>query len=278
MPYFSGMQRTRSRLRWVFHAAIKPLVAWSLRGKDVYIFHGIRRSGNHACINWVANALAGEEVRLSRLTEGQFNAYTSDILFVDSFVQESAWTTLWRMWLNRRHFWQAKKVLLSTEDVPVDLHHYLNLPGAHHIGITRDLSSVLASRIKKYAAARAQHPSSLFYRNFIVTPEILDIFKQVRRLPKVWHYDAWLQSPAWRREFLKSLGLEVDVMPPMSVQAGGSSFGSHSEADPSAFLNRHTQVTCPPWLPPLVAAVDEVLTDEERRRLADWAAEGGAHG
>lgn len=264
------MQRLRRSLRWVFHAVIKPFVAWSLRGKDVYIFHGIRRSGNHACINWVANALAGKEVKLRRLTEGQFNQYGDDILFVDSFVQESAWTTLGRMWLNRRHIRRARVVLLSTEDVPVGLHHFLNLPGVQHVGITRDLASVLASRIKKYDAAKRAH-ATLFYLNFTVTPEILRIFREVRLLPKVWHYDAWLQSPAWRKEFLQGLGLEVDVMPQMSSQAGGSSFGSSADADPTAFLNRHTQVPCPPWLPPMVEAVEEVLTDEERRRFAEWA-------
>ncbi len=270
MKYFSLMQQLRWALRWVFHVTLKPLVAWSLRGKDIYIFHGIRRSGNHACINWVANALAGEEVELRRLTEGQFNQYCDDILFVDSFVQESAWTTLWRMGVNRRHLKRATKVLLSTEDVPVDLHHFLNVRRAQHIGITRDLASVLASRIKKYDAAKRSH-ASLFYLNFTVTPEVLGIFREVRRLPKVWHYDAWLQSAAWRREFLRDLGLEVDVMPQMSSQAGGSSFGSSSDADPTAFLNRHTQVPCPPWLPPMVEAVDEALSDEERARFADWA-------
>lgn len=83
----------------------------------------------------------------------------------------------------------------------------------------------------------------------------------------VWHYDSWLTDATWRKEFLRRLYLEVDLIPSITSQGGGSSFGA---GDSSNQDKRFLYIQCPENLKPMIEAMLQKLPAEEREIAEQW--------
>ena len=255
-------------LKSLFHWVLRKWIERRLRGKELWFFYGIRRSGNHACINWVANAHVGESVQHKQLGFGIFFEYgDQQVFFINSFAQVPPVELALNLWRYRAVWDACPTIFLSREDTPNDTGHFMDVPhlATHVIGITRSMPNVLASRLKKYGEEIVK-PNGGIAGVFVVNSNILQQFFEARNEPKVWHYDEWLHDPAWRRRFLDALGLGPDLMPGMSIQGGGSSFGQESGAKTA----RHALVPCPEAVKAVVMPLLERLPEEEQAVMRHW--------
>jgi hypothetical protein len=266
------MVKIRIKLRSWFHALVRPWFISLIGDKEIWYFQGIRRSGNHACIDWLINARLGEAVEPKELSHYLFYKYSDDLVFINSYAQESAVAMLWHVLLNRRALKKASILVVSLEDESSELDHFLNLLelANFHIGITRLLPNVFSSRIKKMQTERLKNEGGIG-RNFEIDERVASLFFEARRAPMVWHYDSWLTDATWRKEFLRRLYLEVDLIPSITSQGGGSSFGA---GDSSNQDKRFLSIQCPENLKPMIEAMLQKLPADEKEIAEQWLRQG----
>ena len=123
----------------------------------------------------------------------------------------------------------------------------------------------MASRLKKIGTESLLAHGGIA-GNFGVDRTILSMFFEARGAPIVWHYDRWLSDAAWRNEFLEKLQLTVDIIPPVTTQGGGSSFGESDSSRNSRFL----KIQCPNELRLLLSEHLGALPQEEKAITEDW--------
>lgn len=263
----NSMESVRSRSRNLFHSLVAPVFKGMVNGKEIWYFQGIRRSGNHACIDWLINARLGRAVKPQQLSHYLFYQYTEEVVFINSYAQESALDMLRHVWLNRKAIRKCQVIMLSIEDESNELNHFLNLHEVadYHIGITRLLPNVLSSRLKKFGTESLLESGGIG-GNFGVDRRILSLFFEARRSPIVWHYDRWLSDATWRNEFLEKLHLTADIIPPVTTQGGGSSFDRGDSSRNKRFL----KIQCPDELWSLLMEHLGALPEEEKAITADW--------
>ena len=87
------MYKLRAFAFWI----LKKISIDFFRGKAVYFFSGVRRSGNHACIDWIANAIARKQTSMEK-TNGYLTTKDKKIIFLNeiNFNGEFAYFTLLR--------------------------------------------------------------------------------------------------------------------------------------------------------------------------------------
>ena len=261
------MPNARAKLRSWFHALARPWVRSLIKDKEIWCFQGVRRSGNHACIDWLINARLGEAVESEQLSHYLFYRYTPELIFINSYAQESAIVMLWHVFLNRRALEEASILVVSLEDESSELDHFLNLRelAKFHIGITRLLPNVFSSRIKKMQTERVKDEGGIG-RNFDIDQRVISLFFEARQASMVWHYDSWLTDAFWRKKFLRRLHLEVDVIPSITSQGGGSSFGAGDSNRDKRFL----KIQCPQELKPMIETVLPELSAHEKDITERW--------
>lgn len=226
----------RNALRRAVHKSLG--LAWRLMvdpGKVVH-FSGLRRAGNHACINWVANAVYGDKVWHRKLEHYLFLHYPGNrIFFINSYGQERAFPLFRQLWRYRKNIANCEYLFLSVEDEPPSFRHFLR-PGngsdAVRVHIRRSLFNTMASRAKKLEVDAGKPATGRMVDFGINEPLLAAEFAARRSDALQWDYDRWLEDPQWRTDFLAQLGLERDIMPGMSVEGGGSSFGYTGEGGP----------------------------------------------
>lgn len=259
----------RKAVRFIFHITLIPLFKILLKRKEIWFFEGIRRSGNHACIYWIANARLKRKAPPQELSHYCFYSFSKEVFFINSYAQESALTMLKHVWKNRRLVIRCKILFLSIEDESSSLLHFLNLSQfAHrHIGITRSLPNVLASRLQKIERESLKLKEGIA-QNFVITPKILRLFFKAREAKYVWIYDDWLSDLEWRAEFLASVGLSMDIMPEVTPQGGGSSF--ETRAVQLEQNRRFERVECPSDLHEMILGSCARLPKDECDLLRNW--------
>lgn len=221
----------RAMARRAVHALLG--IAWGMLKKPAKVVHftGLRRSGNHACINWLANAVYGENVNHHELGHYLFRSWPGGrVVFINSYAQERASVLLRELWKHRTAIAQGEYLFLGLEDAPPAFTHFLQPgSGAIRIHVDRSIFNTMASRAKMMER-QARSGRSATAVDFSVNAKLLEAFFADRRSSMLqWNYDQWLEDPAWRRDFLAKLGLVHDILPDMSTEGGGSSFGNSSK-------------------------------------------------
>lgn len=259
----------RGKCRLIFHGTLRPIFKWLLRNKEVWYFEGIRRSGNHACIYWVANARLGMNVKPMQLSHYLFYCFSENCVFINSYAQESAIVMLLHVWKNRKFIRRCKILFLSIEDESSELIHFLNARSYafRHIGITRSLPNVLASRLQKQRR-ESMKPGDGIAKNFEVTLRVLNLFFKAREAETVWMYDDWVSNSSWRREFLSYMNLKADIMPGVTPQGGGSSFETKEMND--AQNERFKLIECPTELHSILVENRNRLPRKEWNAVQRW--------
>jgi hypothetical protein len=211
--------------------------------KRAFLLHGLKRSGNHAVINWLLGtnsfAFHNNIIPIAKILTGEKDMPAPLPL---------------KSWLARRHalpFWETwkarnKDLLITLEDHPVDLSPFTDLPeDARNILILRDPYNLFASRIRKASlvdnASYQTEPGPLFDRAIIRwkehAREFLGDTKVLKNLTTIY-FDRWFQSEPYRRAICAGLGLEFSdiTLSKVSDHGGGSSF------DLSSFDNKASQM------------------------------------
>lgn len=255
------MTKLKLFVLWVFRLYGR----WVLRKKKVIVVSGLRRSGNHACIAWLANAYVGErsqsqnQGKINVWNEGNF-LHLNEVNWPDHFqfpilLQHAA------SWLKK-----AKVVLISIEDEMSIDGDMWTPPGSIQIYVRRRTLDLIASRITyncKCAQQGIDKGDMMIDENmFRMQRSLISMSEQDVLL---WNYDAWVQSAEWRMAFLRKLGLEVDLAPEMSRYGGGSSFVGQDKSALARLdsVTRWESVQWPKRVVDLLSENTDLLDEEE---------------
>ncbi len=269
----------RKATRSATHVVLRAIWGGMRKSTKVFHFAGLRRSGNHACINWLVNSIYGSSVEYRQLDHYLFREFPEGRVFlINSYAQEPALSVFRYVWKYRRKIARCEYLFLSLEDEPPSFTHFLrpkdNTPGVVNIHIDRTVFNLLSSRAKKIDVETGK-PKTGIAGNFHMEEKLWEGFFQYRRAALLhWEYDQWLIDPEWRQAFLRSVGLLHDIMPGMSIEAGGSSFGDTStEQMKDAGKARYKAQAVPAeWLDLIEQRFLNDLTLKEREQLTELRA------
>ena len=226
---------------------------------QIWAFHGMRRSGNHAVLNWTG--LPRSTFFLNDILQHEQVA----VVFGDPFTPKGFWAWFLRLSLRKR----MRKPLLkagrrlasgglcvSLEDWPIEAPIFDPWPRrCRHILLLRDPMNMFASRIRMMGG-RMHH----FYgkdRADLYFQHSIDLWKEhareflgeTDRLPGHVgiYYDRWVADPIYRAGIAASLGLVPDerALNRVASEGGGSSFEGMAPLGDDAItrrLSRHNQL------------------------------------
>jgi len=245
------------------------LVTLLLYGKKVIHVTGLRRSGNHACIYWLANAIEQKRMQLDKFPENKhlYKSETGKVTFINNIYEVySPYYYLWVLIKKLPLLRKCDYVILSSEDLPADFFHYRVPAHACNIYCSRSVLNLFSSRWKMFTEqAISKRPL------VTIDKSVIDIMLSYSASTKYieWNYDDWLSISSYRKEFLENIGLSVDLMPEEAHQGGGSSFSSKSNFIERS--ERYKQVVLPLFIKQILLK-DEysyLLKDSERKYLLD---------
>ncbi|MCZ6672887.1 MAG: hypothetical protein O7C75_08105 [Verrucomicrobia bacterium] len=233
-------------------------------GKRVLYICGMRRSGNHAFVDWLTNAIEARKVTYK--IEKEFYPFrisdSGDTVFLNEVNMISGKEYLKILMKRFRRIRACKTVIISAEDVAPNYNNFRIPNPVYSIYVERSLLNLIASRLhnlKRYAAdgiGWSRQNVDLIFFNRIKSWRDPSGFQ-------VWKYDEWLKSPSYRKEFLKSLDLEHDLVPGLSTDGGGSSITEKTKTPvPKEAMTRYNQVEFPKWI------VEQLLSDGIRELLS----------
>lgn len=238
--------------------------------KIVYVFSGVRRSGNHACIGWVNNALAGVDDELTRVSHKVYWSKKSEVLHLNevNFLGPIGYIYFLRQHKNRIK--KAKIIFLSLEDYcPKSDSDFYAAKGAKFVYITRGLLSTVASRMA-YNVKRAQ--DGIDRGDVHIDQKLFSIIKETKSRQPLWIFENWSNDPDWRKSFLGQLGLSDDISPKMTEHGGGSSFHGMNKKSTKAMTDdeRWSSINWPVRVKELILQNKDLLTQEEIDFLDKW--------
>lgn len=195
----------------------------------------MRRSGNHALIGWLVNALEHQQTEL--IGGGGTDYWVSSVnsgrvLFLNEINWLSASGYLHLLWRNRGALRTAKAVIISTEDVDLSYSDCWRLPRqAEKIVVRRSTLNIIASRLR-HAVDTARlgkgRGDMIIDRQFF--EKLLTLARSDPSEWIIWDYDRWLAAEGtYRSDVLARLGLSFDHHPHMPREGGGSSFSGRDE-------------------------------------------------
>lgn len=234
----------------VFRNIVYLHISFLLRNKRVYVICGMRRSGNHACINWLLNALEA--------SSSTFIPIDSDRCYVSEknktlFFNEANYYGLrffWSLlWAQRRKLHSVENVIISLEDYVPDENSDPYAPkNSTPIIVERRTLNLVASRLQRLLnqAMEGKDRGDMGIDRYFF--EKLHRFSQKRDHKwKRWSFESWLLNEEnYQEKFLDSIGLSVNITPNISTHGGGSSFtGQTGVPSSSEILSRWEKVNWP---------------------------------
>lgn len=247
---------------------LSSLVRYLLRGTRIYFVCGMSRSGNHALVNWLANAVEGRETEY-RKVDGHpylFDFGSDRTLFLNNVRIRSTRHYLKTLRNRRSRIRGSRALILSAENVPPAWRDWRVPRWDEKIFVRRSLLNLVASRLKglKKRAAEGVGDGQLtidedFFRTLSLWEEAAGFH--------VWSYDRWQESGEYRQDFLRKLGLEEDIVPGMG-SVGSSSFDEGKAPEGDRALRRYEQVEFPSRVVGLLERFAHLLSDSEKRYLS----------
>lgn len=205
--------------------------------------YGLRRSGNHAVIEWILKNLSGCNERHVIKESMIFSGNSCHLNAINQYRNEAL--------LRIDHLFATssfKNLIISYEDRPSNSATEFSL-GYTKVVIIRDIYNVIASRYKKLIDTKSQPGWQQLMK---IDESIFTIWKQHAAAAKqgttMIRFEDWIEGKEARNAISKSLGLEnLDHTNTMSHHGGGSSFNPHHWTPPSGsdLNNRWRQVELP---------------------------------
>jgi len=204
-------------------------VHYLLGGRKVWVFAGLRRSGNHAIIAWIINGLEGRPTPYDAIDAVCWftSSDSGETIFLNEVNRVPGTSYLEELWKRRKLLRRARNIILSYEDSPVGCFSHWKTPLyiRQRIFIHRSLLNIIASRLEKLRRA-AQDGQRLPMMG--IDESMLDALLSLSTAPpslcKTIKFDQWVDDPAYRQALAEELGLHGDILPGISKEGGGSSF------------------------------------------------------
>lgn len=250
--------------------AIYMHLRWLFRKNNLYVVCGMRRSGNHACINWLLNALEERESSFEEVKGDRCYISNSGKTF---FLNEANFYGL-------NHYWklviEQKKVIKSCTNVIISLEDFEPSSGinpfiiasATKIMVTRSLLNLIASRLQRAMnqAKEGKDRGDMSVRESFFSNLNWIMNNKTDKSWLFWSFDEWLQnSNQCRQQFLQRLGLAVNLTPAMSLQGGGSSFtGQRLIPTAEEIESRWDNIQLPSSVIKLINQNPQLLTEQEQ--------------
>lgn len=221
------------------------------RCERVFLVYGMRRSGNHALIRWLVNAL--EERPADVHESDNFHRFawsdSGHSFLINDLTIPSSKKYRRQLYRHRDRLRSARFVIFSAEDRAADIARNWRVPSrCEHIAIQRDTLNLMASRFQRLQTCAqkgiADHSMEMRQHFFDTLSAQL-----ARPQGTVWSFDQWLSDADWRRRFLAEFGLSKDITPNIANEGGGSSFtGVTGIPDPEALRTRFRMIEpTKPW-------------------------------
>ncbi len=216
------------------------------RAQRVFFVYGMRRSGNHACVGWLANALEGKSVNLIQSPQvSNFNySDTGQTFFVNDVSTMASRRYLKTLYRDLGKIRRARFIVVSAEDQDAAYADNWRIPARSElILVRRNTLNLMASRFQNLnRRAREGHGASMqsMKARFFAT------LRANLECPRgaVWEFDRWHDDEAWRHRFLTELGLTYDIAPAMVGL--GSSFSWNRTLPASEKMNQRFMMV-EPW-------------------------------
>jgi hypothetical protein len=254
-------------------------IPWESR----FLVAGMRRSGNHAVIGWLANALQAESDPLTYewLSFGQTESgNTVHLNDISLFPSPPRWKrrTVQDLRGHLSALKSAKRLIISIEDVGCQTLDDLGVPVGGtwtRVLVKRSVLDLLASRLAYTKSTLEQGGSAP--QGMRINQDLLDrIAGDLTAAANGWNvidFDRWSTGDsAYRADVLGGLGLSVDIDPAVSVHGDGSSFTGLSIQPKSLdLLSRWKLVEWPDDLLDLLALERNraIMTEVELDHLRD---------
>jgi len=241
-------------------------ISFKFRNKKVYVVNGLRRSGNHAFINWFVNALENQDVEFINLSQHLDLSKSKQTLF---FNEANYLGDFWFVGQVRTHsleIKQARNIIISLEDyIPNKFDSFI--PGnSIKIAIRRTVINIISSRITR---AISQAEIGLDRGDMAINHYFIKYLEWLNNKESnwlIWDFDFWVKDENnYNKNFLKNFGLTYDLKPKISNKGDGSSFTQQSlTPNASELANRWKMVELPKRVLELLNSNQHVLNDDEK--------------
>lgn len=208
------------KIRSLLLLLLKKYIDRVFNKKNVFVFSGLRRGGNHACISWLNNAIAKGDYELSQVGHKVFWCEASGVLHLNEVNFISLFEYFLFVKNNRDKISKANYVFLSLEDYVPEKSSFYFPKNAKLIKISRGVLALLSSRLA-YNIKRAK--DGIDRGDMHIDQPLFDMWGKLEG-PETWYYESWFEGKEWRQHFLERLELEADIMPELTNHGGGSSF------------------------------------------------------
>jgi hypothetical protein len=227
----------------IFRALLRLLVG---RRHNVISFYGMRRSGNHACIEWVKNAVSESNQKFVKAKDWHFQYTGEGSVFFINEANMIQWRYLFQqLFAMRKVLNNSKYIFISFEDTHPDCSDNWRDIADKKIIIKRNILDVIASR---YHNLNKRARNGIGWQRQSIDGSFFDTMNSFNATANtasslVWDYDQWVNGKDYRRSFLGRIGLNHDEMPGVSSLGGGSSFiGATASVDALNNIDRASQV------------------------------------
>ncbi len=244
-------------------------ISFICRGKIVYVVNGARRSGNHAFINWLSNAIDNEQVNYTEISYTVSKSTSGKIVFFNEVNFLGVLHFISSLRKNKESIKKANYIIISLEDYITHKYDTFVPMKAIKIAITRSTLNLISSRLKR---AINVAELGLCRGDMVINQKFIDCLYALREANnwKVWHYDSWVEDKTYRNVFLNGLGFSFDLSSSVSIQGGGSSFtGSKETPNVHDVLNRWEKIIWPQRIVELLNDNPRLLTETEKKFLAN---------
>jgi len=206
--------------------------------RPCWIFHGMKRSGNHAVLNWIQsggrffhiNNPFWIELELSNPGYFRFPIPTGHV------IVRKRWRKM------RRMGFRPATYLLSVEDFPISTPLFDAQNGMTNILLVRDPENLFASRIKKaFLKHRVAYPRDMdatMQRAICIwlehADELLATTEHLQNRIGIF-FDRWVSDPEYRNLIAARIGISpVQTLNSLRAKQGeGSSFNGRGTVDAS---------------------------------------------
>lgn len=202
-----------------------------LRGRTVYVICGLRRSGNHAMIQWLMNSIAGESITYK--SNGRRINYPtrSDLLFLNNWSGHLNWK---RKLSGTFISPEVKHIIISFEDESPNqvFNYFKSLVDCRAILIRRNRLDLIASRFQKLVSRTKKGEDFGDESNMDCSHAFVSLLKEYDSVKAendkgivIFDYDRWTSDVSWGKTTMHSLELNSHSIPQrMTREGGGSSF------------------------------------------------------
>ncbi|WP_417566821.1 hypothetical protein [Marinobacter sp.] len=246
----------------------KLYVNFSLRNSSVYVVCGIRRSGNHALISWLIDALENRNNVNMKPKRNAWVSESGETVHLNEVNFFSVFHFIDTIRGSKDIIKKSKYVIITLEDYIPKKVDPLIPEYATKIKVSRSLLNVISSRLKRL---NDQAKIGLDRGDMSIDTNLLLYSEWAYEEPKddwiKWVYERWLSEPEYRKGFLEDLALSHDSKTlPSTNFGGGSSFSNIELGVPQNNpLRRWEQIEIPDRVISLLHSKGLSLLDAEER-------------